>query len=332
MFTTLEFKYPSNLLYLSLAVAAVVFFILAYGKKEKIMALLHLDIRIRLKALQTILLCAGLGLMVFSLLGPQVLGGYTMANKTGLDIYVLIDTSKSMLVSDIQPDRITIAKRIVDNLLDNLEGDRIGFIPFASDAYIQMPLTDDYQLARMFLDVMDTDMISGGGTNIAAAIQLAYNSFNRVSSADRVIMILSDGEEHDGASQNAIANISDDRLKIFTVGIGTERGGLVPIYNDAGDTVIDFIKDETGNPVTSRLDAEAMRRIAQVGGGCYFQATMQGSEISSLLGELSALKRDELAIEQIRRFNPLYQYFLAPGILFIMIAWLLPEKLRREAA
>ena len=331
MLTDLEFKYPLNVLYLIVAVAAVIFFILAYKKKEKIMVmLLNLDIKIRLKALRAVILCAGLGLMVFSLLGPQSFTGYSEVAKIGVNIYVLMDTSKSMLVSDIKPDRITIAKKIVENLLDNLEGDRIGFIPFASDAYIQMPLTDDYQIARMFLKVMDTDMISGGGTNLAAAIRLAKDSFERTSNADRVILILSDGEEHDSASEGVMKSITDEKIKIFTIGIGTEKGGLVPIYNNARDTVIDYMKDESGNHVTSRLDAETMRRLAQDGGGSYYQATLQGAETSSLINDLSSLKRDMLSVEQLRRFKPLYQYFLLPGIILVTLVWYLPE--RRGAA
>jgi len=177
-----------------LAAAAAVFFILSFRKKEKIMSMLHLNFKIPLKVLRSALLCAGLLLTAFSLMGPQVFAGYTEISKTGLDIYVLMDTSKSMLVNDITPDRLSVAKKITENLLNRLEGDRVGFIPFAANAYIQMPLTDDYQLAKMFLAVMDTDMISGGGTNIAAAIKLANDSFTRTSSADRVIIILSDGE------------------------------------------------------------------------------------------------------------------------------------------
>jgi Ca-activated chloride channel family protein len=161
----MELKYPSNILFLFLAIAGLVFFILAFGKKEKILAALaiHLSHTSRFKALRTAFLGVGLALMVFALLGPQVFAGYMELRKTGLDIYVLMDTSRSMLVTDVTPDRMSVAKKITENLLDRLEGDRIGFIPFASSAYIQMPLTDDYNLARMFLDVMDTDMIGGGG-------------------------------------------------------------------------------------------------------------------------------------------------------------------------
>lgn len=329
MLTDLEFKYPSNVWFFIVPVAAIVFFILALRKKERIMAALRVGYKVRFKALRAALLGMGLGLMAFALLGPQVFTGYAEVSKTGLDIYVLMDTSKSMLVNDIAPDRMTVAKKIVEDLLGSLEGDRIGFIPFASDAYIQMPLTDDYELARMFLDVMDTDMISGGGSNLAAAIRLANNSFERTSGADRVILILSDGEEHDNASLELLSGLTDKQVKIYAVGLGTEKGGLVPVYDETGDIIVDYMKDADGNPVTSRLSADTLRQVAAGGQGAYYQAG-QGAEASALLEDLSALKRDDYQMDQIRRYRPLYQYFLGPGVLLFMVAWLLPE--RRVAA
>ena len=326
MLADLELKYPYNILFLILSVVAVAFFIIAFGKKERIMAALHLHNKMRFKALYASLLFAGLALMVFALSGPQVFAGYTEVSKTGMDIYLLIDTSKSMLVSDMTPDRLAIAKKIIGDILDKLEGDKIGFIPFASDAYIQMPLTDDYQLARMFLNVMDTDMIGGGGTNLAAAIALANKSFDRVSSADRVIIILSDGEEHEGAGLDVLRSITDDRLRIYTVGVGTEKGGLVPVYNDAGDTVIDYMKDETGNPVTSRLNANTLMQLALNGHGSYYQADLHGIETSALIEKLSHLQKDILKTEKTKRFKPLYQYFLGAGLLLFLLVWFLPER------
>ena len=330
----MEFRNPNNIIFILPALAAAVFFVLSFRKKEKILHQLRLNHMLRLKVLRAVLLSLGLGLIAFSLLGPQKLEGYTDVQKTGMDIYVLIDTSKSMLVTDVQPDRLSVAKRIVGNLLDRLEGDRIGFIPFASDAYIQMPLTDDYQLAQMFLNVMDTDMISGGGTNLAAALRLANDSFKRASDADRVIIIISDGEEHDGAGERYAKSIADEKLRIYTIGVGTERGGLVPIYNGAGDIVTDYMIDDNGNPVTSRLNAETLRALAQAGSGSYFQAgsAALGAEISSIIEELANLTRDVYAIDQIKRYQHLFQYFLGAGLILFMAAWFLPSGLRVRGA
>jgi Ca-activated chloride channel family protein len=286
--------------------------------------------KIKIKAARAALLAAGLGLVAYSLTGPQVFDGYSEIFKSGIDIYILLDTSKSMLVTDIAPDRITVAKKIASGLTELLNGDRIGFIPFASDAYIQMPLTDDYGMARMFLDVTDTDMIGGGGTSLASAIQLACDSFTRSNGADRAIIIISDGEEHDGAALSMLKNTDDNRLKVYTVGVGTEKGGLVPVYDAAGDTVVDYMRDGTGNPVTSRLNQDVLKQLAREGGGAYYKASLQGIETESLIKDMSALKRGEREAERSRRFKPVYQYFLAPGLLLFLAAWFLPDSFKEN--
>jgi Ca-activated chloride channel family protein len=321
----MEFSYPANIIFIAPAAAAVLFFVLAFGKKERIMAALSQGYKSRFKALRSVLLGAGFSLMAFSLLGLQLFTGYANVMKSGLDVYVLMDTSKSMLVNDVQPDRISMAKKIVENLLSELDGDRVGFIPFASDAYIQMPLTDDYQMALMFLDVMDTDMIGGGGSDIASALRLANLSFDQTAAADRVVLILSDGEEHDTDSMNALNNINDDRMKVYTIGVGTEKGGLVPIYDEVGD-IADYIKNEDGNPVTSRLDSSTLILLAQSGNGKYYQAGGTGTEAKILAGDLAGLKRGSLEAKQIKKFEPIFQYFLGTGILLIVLAWFLGER------
>ena len=322
----LEFSYPYNWPGFFLPLAAAALLALSYRKKERIMAQLAMVFAIRWKILRTALLFLGLGLMAFSLLGPKVFSGYAEKGKTGMDIYILMDTSKSMLASDVAPDRLSVAKKIAESLLDHLDGDRVGFIPFASDAYIQMPLTDDYQLARLFLNVMDTDMISGGGTNLAAAIRLANDSFSRASGADRAILILSDGEENDGASQNLLRNIKDGSPRIYTIGIGTERGSLIPVFGSDGATVVDYMRDAGGNPVTSRLDADLLARLARESGGASYLISGQTMDLSPLLDDLSGMHRDVRAREQVRQFRQLYQYFLGPGILLFLLAWFLPER------
>ena len=324
MFAEMEYKYPANILFAVIIVIIIIFYAAAFAKKERIMAVLNLNRRIRMKAIKTILLAAGASLIVFSLLGPQVFSGYSKLVKTGMDIYVLIDTSKSMLVTDVKPDRMTAAKKIVENIINSLEGDRIGFIPFASDAYIQMPLTDDYQLAKMFLNVIDTEMIGGGGTNLAAAMRLAAASFSRTSGSDRVILVISDGEEQEGSVADAVKKITDDRVKIFTVGVGTAKGGLVPVYNTDG-IIVSYLSDSSGNPVTSRLETETLRELARTGGGSYYQADVQGVEAAALIEDLSLLKRDATETENVKRFEQLYQYFLGAGALLFLVFWLLPE-------
>ena len=322
----LEFKHPYNIIFAVLPIACCVFFFLGSRKKERILNRLNIKTVSKYRILRSVLSVLGLGLILFSLLGPQSLISVSKVHKEGLDIYFLIDTSNSMLVEDVKPNRISMAKNIIENIIDKLEGDKIGFIPFSSAAYIQMPLTDDYQLARMFLDVIDTNMIGGGGTNIGTALNLAQKSFNNTSSADRVVIILSDGEEHSSNSVDVLKSIVDDRLKVFTIGIGTDKGGLVPDFDPSGNHKIGYKKDKNGEFVMSKLKADTLKDIASLGNGTYYQVPLNSSEISSLIKKISSLKRDNYSEHEIRRYKQLYQYFLGPGIILFLIAYFLPER------
>lgn len=322
----MEFKYPFNIVFVFIPLACVALIILGYKKKENILKIMKINGVNTFKWLKIALISAGFGLMIFSLLGPQLFQGLVEVEKEGLDIYVLIDTSKSMLSEDIKPDRISRAKKIIENLINNLKGDRIGFIPFSSDAYIQMPLTDDYQMAKMFLNVIDTDMISGGGTNIAAALTLAHNSFTRSSSADKVVVILSDGEEHEKQSGEILKGFADNRLRVFTIGVGTEKGGLVPEYDNTGKEKKGYKKDENGDFVMSKLNPEILKELATLGKGTFYQASLAGDEIQGLVKSISSFKRDAFKVDEIRRYRQIYQYFLGAGILLFLLGYFLWER------
>lgn len=326
----LEFKHLNNLIFIIIPIICLILIVLGFRKKEKILSLLKLNMRAGHKFLRILLTSIGLAFIMLSLLGPQVLKGYTEVEKKGLDIYVLIDTSKSMLVSDIKPDRMSRAKKVIENIIDHMDGDRIGFIPFTSSAYIQMPLTDDYQMAKMFLNVIDTDMISGTGTNIGSAISLAGNSFEDTSSADSVVIILSDGEDQETGSLDALKKLNLKNLHVFTIGIGTEKGGLIPIYDASGTTVSDYMKDNSGQYVTSKLMPDTLKSLATQGHGAFYQSTVTGDEITQLMNDISTLKKDTIKTDRINQYKQLYQYFLGAGMFFIILAYLLPEGNKKE--
>lgn len=324
----LEFKNAVYPLYVILPLLGLAIYLLSDRKKARIMRALKISAAIRFKFTRIVLSVLALGLMVFALWGPQILQGNTEVDKTGLDIYFLIDTSTSMLVEDIEPDRISRAKKIIEQIINRLEGDRIGFIPFSSAAYVQMPLTDDYQMAGMYLNVLDTQMIGGGGTNIGAAISLANRSFARASGADRVVIILSDGEEHDADSLEVLQQIADDRLKIYAVGLGSETGGLIPVYDATGTQRVDYKKDDNGKFITSSLQPETLEKLTA--SGRYYQSSLSGDEIEPLLRDISALKRDNTVTTRIGRYKQLYQIFLGAGILLFLAAYLLPDRRRQQ--
>lgn len=322
----LEFSNTSNYIYAVIPAACLAVMILAARKRDRIIRTLNINASVRFRITRIVLMIAGLIIMCIALMGPQVFAGYTDIQSEGLNIYVLIDTSKSMLVQDVEPDRITRAKRITKAVLDRLDGDRIGFIPFSSDAYIQMPLTSDYEMARMFLDVIDTNMTGTGGTDIGSAVRLAVGSFDRNFSGNRVIIILSDGEEHRTSSLDAVKEIKDDQLRIYTIGIGTTEGGFVPEYDSSNTLMIGYKMDSNFETVVSRLRPELLKKLAAAGKGAYWQATADGAETDNLVKEISKLKRDAFEIKRIRNYEQVYQYFLGAGLLFVLASYLLPER------
>jgi len=319
----IEFSELGNAVYFFIPVLALITLIFAYRKRDKIINQLQWGLKYRFKVLKTTFIILGLGLIVFSLLGPQVLKGHQEVEQKGLDIYIAVDTSQSMLAQDVKPSRLQRAKRGIQQLIDSLDGDRVGFIPFASDAYVQMPLTSDYHLAKMFLEVIDTAMIAGGGTDIDSAINLAQKSFDRSAQGKKVIVVFSDGEAHNAEGIKAVKKTKD--TKIYTIGVGTKKGGLIPQYNQQGEKV-GYKKDDSGQYVNSKLEQATLEKIAQQGTGNFYRLDLQNQTIDKLINQIAQLEKRNLGTDRIEKFRQLYQYFLAAGLLFFMVGYFLAER------
>ena len=177
------------------------------------------------------------------MLSPQKLIEEKEVERKGNSIYILMDTSRSMLTKDIYPNRIERAKTIAKNIILNLKGDKVGIIPFSDSAYIQMPLTDDYKIAENFINVIDTNLLSGGGTNIFEGLSIANKSFKETETENKIVLVISDGGDSDDKTLDFIKKNS---LKVYSVGVGTEKGSVIPDNKKSG-----FIKDEKGNIVVS---------------------------------------------------------------------------------
>jgi len=328
----MKIEYKSIINSVFFLVPILVIFLVIFGarKKDDILTVLKLKYIYKYRIMKLIIGTLGLCLIAFSLLGPQKEIGVTEVQGKGLDIYVLMDTSKSMLVEDVSPSRLDRAKKVVEAIIGHLKGDRIGFIPYSSSAYIQMPLTDDYELAKMFLDVIDTDMIGGGGTDVGKAIDLANKSFDEMTDGDKVIIILSDGEEYDAHSDRALKEIQDQRLKVYTIGIGTTDGGLIPVYDDSGENRVDYMKDNSDELVMSKLDANMLKELASISNGTYYESSIDGSEIQLLMNDLSQLEESAQKAKKVNQYQQLYQIFLGLGILTLLVALKFPERSRKS--
>src|SRR5439155_26723540 len=185
----------------------------------------------------------------------------------GLDLLFAVDTSRSMLSNDVQPNRLERVKLAAQDLVSQLQGDRVGLIAFAGRAFLQAPLTIDYEAAVESINDLDTKTIPEGGTNISEAIALATQTFGKSETGNRALIIFTDGEELKGDASKSAKAAADAGLHIFTIGVGTPEGSLIPIIGEDGGTA--FVKDSSGQVVKSKLDEKRLREVAQAGGGFY---------------------------------------------------------------
>lgn len=314
----MEYSNLKNWIFFVILIIVLVVFILGINKKNNILKMIKLENLNKKNYLNIILMSLGIFFLIFSLLGPQVFKRNKEIEKKGLDIYVCIDVSKSMLTEDIKPNRLLRAKESIQNLIDNLKGDRIAFLPFASSAYVQMPLTDDYDLAKMFLNVIDTNMMSGGGSNLAAALDLANKSLEKGSRGDKVILIFSDGEQHNKMAEEKAKELKN--VSLYAIGIGTTNGGLIPELNQEGQK-IGWIKNNAGNVVTSRLHMENLKEITKITNGKIYISTIGGDEITKIVNDILKLKREKSKVEKVKVYTKLYQYFLGLGLILFLLGY-----------
>jgi Ca-activated chloride channel family protein len=247
-----------------------------------------------------------------------------------LDIVVALDVSKSMLVTDVKPNRLQRAKREIGGIFDRLAGDRIGLVVFAGDAFVQCPLTLDASAARMLLDAVDARSAGRPGTAVAEAIKTATDMYEQEEKQFKVLILVTDGESHEGDALAEAEKAAKQGIRIYTVGVGTPAGEPVPVFDEQGQET-GFKKDETGQVVLSKLDEVMLQKVAVATGGRYFRAGPAEMELDKLFDELAQLEKKEMEGRLFTEFEERFQYFLLPALLFLMIELALPpSKWRRS--
>jgi Ca-activated chloride channel family protein len=253
------------------------------------------------------------------------------SERRGLDILFAIDTSRSMLTPDVKPDRLTRAKLAVEDLIDRLNGDGVGLVAFAGEAFLEAPVTTDYDAFRETLQSLDTHTIALGGTDIAAAIRLGVSTLALRGDTQKVLVLITDGEDLAGDALFAAQAAAKQGTIIFTEGVGTTAGELIPIPDGAGGT--QFVKDPAGNFVKSRLDADMLTRIAAATGGVYTPLGPQGQGVVKLYEEkLKGLTQRQHADRQVAVYAELFQWPLGVAIALLTLQWLLGVGVRRRMA
>jgi Ca-activated chloride channel family protein len=271
------------------------------------------------QVLKFLLLALAYTFMVLGFANPQLGSKQESVKRKGIDVMIAIDVSNSMLSEDVKPSRLARAKYFIGNFIDELHNDRLGMVVFAGQGYLQMPLTVDYSAARMYLKTINPNLVPTQGTDIAAAIRLANQSFVQKDTKHKALIIISDGEDNEGGVDDAIAEAKKMGVRIFTLGVGTDKGGPIPI---AGN----YKHDENGNVVLSKMNPAMLKEIADKGDGKYFQLGSGREEIAAIFKELGQISTKEFEEMVFTDFDDKYQWCLALAALLLVLEWWLIER------
>ena len=272
--------------------------------------------RIKLKFL---LFVTAVTLLILAAARPQFGSKLREQKSQGIEMMLAIDISNSMLAEDFAPNRLERTKYAGDKLFDGLKQDRVGVVVFAGDATVQLPITSDYRMAKAFAKRISPSMAAVQGTSIAKALSLAEMSFSSDSDASRAIILITDGEDHEGQVLEAAQRAADQGIKIFAIGIGTPEGAPIQIGNE-------FIKDEKGNMVVSKLDEEMLQQITQMTGGAYVRATKQSLGLDEIIRTLNDMEQSELTTVRFEEYNEQFQYLIAVALILLILEYCLLDR------
>ena len=275
------------------------------------------------------LVLAGVFFLVLALARPQWGERTEEVVRTGVDVFIALDTSLSMDATDVAPSRLEKARHMAANLIDRLQGNRVGLIVFAGSAFVQCPLTLDDGAVRIFLDSVSTGAVAATGTNVASAIDAARRGFVSKESKYKVVVLLTDGEHHEGDPMEVAEQARQEGVVIHTVGVGTAAGDPIPIRNSQGE-ITDYKRDEAGQPVLSRLDEDSLARIALASGGEYFRASDGETEVEEIAELVVSMESKELTAQLFTRYEERYYWPLGFAVAFLIAESAIPRGRRRK--
>jgi len=328
---------PVYLNFLLLIPAAIVFFILAGISKRKriekfgdsaLMEKLSSSKSLVKERIRKVLIVIVLSFLIVALARPQIGSRLTMTKRYGVDIMIAIDTSSSMLAQDIKPSRIEKAKLEISSLIDKLKGDRVGILTFAGDSFMQCPLTLDYSAAKMFLNIIEPGMMPKPGTAIGDAIKVATKSFTKKERKHKVLVLITDGEDHNTNPAEAASEAKKEGVMIYTIGIGTRKGEPIPIMDSSG-RISGYKKDKSGEVVMTKLDEEMLQKIALITDGKYYHATAGEFELDKIYGEIDKMDKKELSSRLFTQYEDRFQYFLGAAFILLCIEFMVGDRKKK---
>jgi Ca-activated chloride channel family protein len=274
--------------------------------------------------LKLLVFILALACMSFALVNPKIGTKLETVKREGVDVVFALDVSKSMLAEDIAPNRLEKSKQLVSQIINNLAGDRIGIIGYAGSAFPQVPITTDFSSARLFLSGMNTSMVSSQGTAMNEAIQMAETYYNDIDQKNRVLFIISDGEDHEGDYAGIAAKANEKGIKIYTIGVGTVKGDRIPIKRNG--IVQGFKRDQNNEVVITRLNEVSLQEIANAAEGQYIDGTNTKKVVEQVQNILGGMDKKEFDAKQFSDFKDQFQWFLAGALLLLLLDVFLLER------
>ena len=332
----LRFEHTEHLYALGLLPVLLLFFWLAWRSRNRairrfgdsgLMERLMPEVSRYKHYLKFGLLALGLAFLFVGWANPQWGSKKREVKREGIDVLIALDISQSMLAEDISPSRLSRASRFAQNLVEGLKSERLGLILFAGSAYVQSPITQDFNSILLALRSANPNMIPNQGTAIAGAIGLAEGAFEENNKSHKALIIITDGEDHEQDAVNRALEAHENGLLIFTVGVGTEAGSFIPVVENGREG---YKRDQTGNPVMSRLNEDILRQVAEAGGGSYFNLSAGSNRVVDALKEsIDSMEKRELEERVFSEYNSYFQWFVGLGILVLLLEFLISYRRNR---
>ena len=270
-----------------------------------------------------IILMLALAFFITGIARPQFGSKLKKVKREGVELIIALDVSNSMMAEDIQPNRLERAKRAISRLIDRLKDDKIGLIVFAGEAYTQLPITSDYNSAKLFLNSINTQIVPRQGTAIGAAISLATKSFTPNGQANKAIIVITDGENHEDDAITAAKDAVDKGIVVHTIGMGLPEGSPIPVLRNGQK---DYLKDRDGKVVVTKLDEKMLEQVASAGNGIYVRANNAQIGLNTLFDEINKMQKEEMESRVYSEYEDQFQYFFAVGLFLILFEFIILER------
>ena len=274
--------------------------------------------------LKLLILSLGITFLVLALVNPKMGSKLKTVKREGVDLVFALDVSRSMLAEDIAPNRLEKAKQVISKIIDNLGSDRVGVIIYAGNSYPLLPITTDHAAANMFLQNASPDLVSSQGTAINEALELAKTYYNNDEQTNRFLVIISDGEDHQEETKQMAQNLSNDGVKVYTIGVGTEKGGPIPL-RESGD-LVGYKKDRKGETIITKRNAEVLQNIADIANGKYIDGNITENPVKEISSIMANAQKSEFETKQFSDYKDQFQWFLGIGVFFLLLDVFLFEK------